>query len=255
MTMTPWYDTREGLKRHLQEGLRGLHEISKARHEAGYGRDERLNEWCLLGMFWMDTCGNFSTITEGAPKDGYPYWKMEGVYKTPDVMDRDETMQFASRWSSEGLGLPPTDARCDRCGSGWDLSNVRDYYQGREQPPRHKACQELLVIEREQKEIKGILDRSEIPYTEMVMIPNQYYPKPIYFGPWFMAETPAGRIKIGWRKHVISISWHDTGLVARGADVVDRPDVTHDETMVHAYGADKAVEALRKLWTKGTEDA
>ena len=246
-----WYDTREGLEGRLKAGLEGLREIAKARSEAGYGRKERMAEWCILGMFWTDTCGNFSLITEGAPKDGYHYWGIEGVYRTPDVMDRKETQKFTSHWTSTmGAALPPQGARCDRCGRGWSLDNVRDYYWERDQPARHKKCQELLVIEREYKEIKGILDRSEIPYTEMVMIPNQYHPNPdpVYYGPWFMVETPKGRIKIGWRKRVISIDWSESGWSAKGSDVVGDKEVTHWEEGVHAYGADKAVECLRRLW-------
>lgn len=247
----PWYDTREGIQERLDKGLEGLHEIAKARRDAGYDRRERLTDWCLLGTFWLDTCGNFSTITEGAPRDGYWYWKMEEVYKTPDVMNRDEAAQFSQHWSSTGTGLPSPEDRCDRCGRGWALDNVRDYYkQNRDDPARHKKCQELHVIEREQKEIKGILDRSEIPYTAMVMIPNQYHPNPdpTYYGPWFMVDTPAGRFQIGWRKRVISIDWSDTTFTATGADVVESPDITHWEQGVHAYGADKAVEALRRMF-------
>jgi len=136
---------------------------------------------------------------------------------------------------------------------------VRDYYRGHDvgEPARHKRCQELFVIEREREEIKEILDRSEIPYTEMVMIPNEYPPNPdsTYYGPWFMIETFVGRIKIGWRKRVIHIDWSETGLSASGADVVDKLETTHGSSYVHAWGADKAVEALRKLWAAKEEKA
>jgi len=109
----------------------------------------------------------------------------------------------------------------------------------------------------EREEIKEILDRSEIPYTEMVMIPNEYPPNPdsTYYGPWFMIETFVGRIKIGWRKRVIHIDWSETGLSASGADVVDKLETTHGSSYVHAWGADKAVEALRKLWAAKEEKA
>ena len=250
----PWYDTRTGIERRLEGGLNGVHEIARARREAGYDRNERLAEWCLLGVFWLDTCGNFSIITEGAPKDGYHYWRKEGIYEVPPLMTREQTQEFSVRWSSTGAGLPPSDECCDRCGRGWGLENVRDYIRRQDKPPRHQSCHCLAIIEDEQKEITEIVRRSEVPHTGLTMIPNQYHPNPdpTYYGPWFMIETAAGRVKIGWRKRVISISWDQTGLVARGEDVVESPDVTHDETMVHAYGADKAVEALRKLWAKGS---
>jgi hypothetical protein len=236
----------------LKNGLSGLHEISRARREAGYDRKERLQEWCLLGLFWTDTCGNFSRITEGAPADGYRYWRMEDVYRTPDVMTREETQEFSTMWTSTmGSALPPEGARCDRCGGGWKLDNVRDYFLGQRETsrPRHRKCQELAVIEEEQKHFKEILERSEIPYSKMTMIPNRYHPNPdpTYYAPWFLVETPKGRIQIGWRKRVISIDWSESGWTAKGSDVVENPDVTHWEQGVHAYGADKAVEALRKV--------
>ena len=244
-----WYDTRAGLEEALARGLDGLHDIARERREAGYRRGERMAEWCFLGSFYADTCGNFSALTKGAPKDGYPYWKMEEVYDTPTVMTREEMGEFTRRWeATSGPALPPADGKCDRCGDGWSLRNVRDYYQGREQPPRHKGCQELYIVDHERKEFTEILDRSEIPYTEMIAIPNQYYPDPTWYGPWFMVETPKGRIKIGWRKRVISIDWSTSELEAPGSAVVEEERVTHWERGVHAYGADKAVEALRKLW-------
>lgn len=250
--MTPWYDTKEGLESRLNDGLSGLHEIARMRKEAFSDRKEHLNDWCLLGVFWTDACGNVNLIEEGAPRDGYGYWRMEDVYRVPPVMTHEETLQFSTRWVSTSRPcLPPEGACCDRCGGGWNLENVRDFYWGRGEDarPRHRKCQELAVIQEEHKEIKGILDRSEIPYTEMVMIPNQYHPNPdsTYYGPWFIVETPKGRIKIGWRKRVISIDWSRSGWSATGKDVVEDPDVTHWEQGVHAYGADKAVEALRKI--------
>jgi hypothetical protein len=251
-TMKPWYDTKEGLESRVQQGISGLHEIKRARRAAYYDRKERLSEWCLLGLYWTDTCGNFSIIDKGAPRDGYGYWQMEEVYSVPDVMDREETYKFTQRMSMpHGPCLPPEDARCDRCGRGWKIDNVRDYYlgHGEDARPRHKKCQELAIIEDEQKHFKGILDRSEIPYTEMIMVPNRYHPNPdpTYYAPWFLVETPKGRIQIGWRKRVISIDWSESGWSAKGVDVVEDPDVTHWEQGVHAYGADKAVEALRKV--------
>lgn len=254
--MRPWYDTKAGLESRLEDGLAGLHDIARARHDAYYKREERLQEWCILGMFWTDTCGNFSLIESGAPADGYPYWKMEDVYEVPRVMSREETGQFTSRWSAVmGLCLPPENGRCDRCGKGWTLQDVRNYYLGRHEGarPRHKTCQEMYSIEQEQKEFRTILERAEIPYSEMLMVPNGYHNQPFgtYFGPWFLVETPAGRIEIGWRKNVIHIDWSRTGLSATGSDIVDQPKVTCWRTGVHAWGADKAVEALRKLWSKG----
>ena len=262
---TPWYDTREGLESRLEkehEKLEGLHEIAGARRRAGYARGERMQDWCLLGLFWLDSCGNFMPITEGAPKHGYPYWAIhqtkEDVFSVPNVLSREEMSGFTNRWSSSiggAGGLPPLDAVCDRCGDGWTIRNIEDYYgpQREGDPHRHKQCQILALVEREQNEFRSILERSEIPFGKMVTIPNGYHPNPdsTYYGPWFLVETPKGFIRMGWRKRVISIDWERSTMTASGEQVVDEPRVTHWKKGVHCWGADKAVEALRKLWNHG----
>lgn len=254
---TPWYDTKENMEATLDKGIEGLWEIAKARNEAGYKKGDRMNEWCLLGLFYLDSCGNFSKIVEGAPKHGYRYWKVEGEpYEVPRVISRDEMQQYTSRWTSElSLCIPPVGAVCDRCGDGWNLDNIEDHHapRDRDKPNRHRRCQILAVIEAEQEEIRSILDRSEIPYEKMVAIPNRYHPNPdpVYYAPWFMVHTPKGRILIGWRKRVISIDWSRSNLVAQGSEVVDNPDVTHWAKGVHCYGDERAIEALRRLWTRG----
>lgn len=241
----PWYDTREGLKAYLETGLGGLWKIAKARREA-YARDERLSEWCLLGCFYTDACGNLSLITEGAPVDAYRFMKYEGPL--PTVISKEETMKYTDTWTATmGVCLPAPDARCDRCGRGWTIDNVRDFYARRDGSPRHRECQRLAVIERETEEIGDIVRRAEIPFTAMHMIPNEYYQDPEFFGPWFMVETPFGRIKLGWRKRVINIDWSHTKLQV-GPEVFASESVTKWSTGIHAWGADKAVEYLRKIW-------
>jgi hypothetical protein len=61
--------------------------------------------------------------------------------------------------------------------------------------------------------------------------------------PWWLVKTPAGLIKLGWRKRVISIDWSDTAI----REVITDHDVTKDETMVHAWGIARAVEYLERL--------
>lgn len=242
-----WYDTREGLQARLELGLEGLREIARARQEAGYDRRERLAEWCLLGCFWADTCGNLSAITEGAPAEAYRFMEYEG--SLPKVLSRDEVGRYTHRWTSTmGTCLPPVEGRCDRCGGGWTLDNVRDFYWSSEKPPRHRECHRLAVLEREIKEISEIVRRAEIPFSDFYMIPNEYGRDPDYFGPWFVVETPAGRIKVGWRKRVINIDWAEASLQVPSATFAEE-NVTSWATGIHAWGADKAVEYLRRLWS------
>lgn len=243
---TPWYDTREGLERRLETGLAGVREIYKARRDAGYERKERMAEWCLLGRFWLDTCGNFSVIEHGAPAAAQEFLSYER--RISPLMTREEAHRFSETMTSTGANVPGPDDKCGRCGRGWTMENLHDVYWVRDTGFRHTKCHKLAVIDREITEITRYFVRAEVPYSEMRMIPSQYHSDDMYFGPWFMVETPAGVIQIGWRKRVCNIDWSRTGLPARGGHVVEDPKITHGPTYVHAYGEDKVVEALRKLW-------
>lgn len=80
-----------------------------------------------------------------------------------------------------------------------------------------------------------------IPVVEMESMPNQYYTG--YADPWWTVTTPKGKIIIGWRKRVLSISWTDTNCAVR----VTKDSVTIDDHMVHAWSYAKAVEYLTEL--------
>lgn len=78
---------------------------------------------------------------------------------------------------------------------------------------------------------------------------NRYWPDNDHYAelrrnnPWLLVLTTDGPIVIGWRKRVISISWHDCDV--RG--YVTEDEVTKDEEMVHAYSYVKALEYLTEL--------
>lgn len=244
-----WYDTREGLEARLKRGLEGLWEIARARYEAGYQRKERMSTWCLMGVFWTDSCGNFSRIIKGAPADAYEFMPYEGPL--PNVLSRQEVDKYTSEWTSSlgnGSVLPPFEGHCERCGRGWTLSNVRDFYQGRDEPPRHKECHRLMLIQREAKELGDILVRAEIPFSEIYLIPNEYGSDLDFYGPWIMVETPRGRLKMGWRKRVINIDWSLMGMQVT-PETFASEEVTKWATGIHAWSSEKAVEYLRKIWS------
>lgn len=242
--MSNWYDTREGIQEAVDKGLPGLHELEKERREAGYKRRERMSEWVVLGLFDLDTCGNFSLMIEGSPRS------MRRQFDIKPVMTKEELRATGcTSWTSTPCAsLPPVVAKCDRCGSGWDMRNIEDYHQRRreESPYRHESCHKLAAIEEEQEYFRKVLARSEISYTSMRAIPNGYH-SGIYNTPWFIVETEKGPIKIGWRKRVISISWKGSNITHNGDVLFKDENVTTWETGCHAWGEDKAVEYLRRL--------
>jgi hypothetical protein len=101
----------------------------------------------------------------------------------------------------------------------------------------------------DKKHLLALLLLAGIEHKAVYEIANQYWPDvPDYYetrrsSPWWLIQTPAGLIEIGWRKRVISIDWSATAI--RG--LVTDDNVTKDETMVHAWGYDKAVEYLIHL--------
>ncbi len=58
------YDTAEGIKEHL-DSLDDLRQFLDTRREAGYERDMKLGEWCLLGRFSLDSNGNIGKYDRG----------------------------------------------------------------------------------------------------------------------------------------------------------------------------------------------
>lgn len=244
-TTPPWYDSRETIIQAVKKGLVGVHDLAKARHAAGYDRDEILSEWCIAGLFWTDTCGNFGKITQGTPRD------QRHRIEIPDVMDHDEMYRTTpSVVITHGYAVPPSHEKCDRCLKGWDMENIQDYYEPRRQGDshRHETCRILQVIEDEQKLFREILDASDMPYTGIRAIPNEYYTTdPTYFGPWFIVTTQWGALRIGYRKRVISIKWDDTQINHNGGVTFKDEGVTVGRTMVHAWGKDKAIEYLSIL--------
>ena len=160
--------------------------------------------------------------------------------------------EISPRWSAaHERCLPPVVEKCDRCLKGWEMRNIGDYHppHREESPHRHKSCQELAIIEEEMVMFKDILDKSEISYSSMRAIPNEYYRDSTFFGPWFIVETDLGPLRIGYRKRVINIDWTGTQVNHNGDILFKDQDVTTGRTMVHAWGREKAVEYLRKLFS------
>jgi len=65
--------------------------------------------------------------------------------------------------------------------------------------------------------------------------------------PWFVVTTLIGRVKIGWRKRVISIDWEDSIIKESAENLFPTEDVTKYGRLIHAWSYDKAREYLAVL--------
>lgn len=80
--------------------------------------------------------------------------------------------------------------------------------------------------------------------SRLYRLENQYWPGAYVEerknSPWWLATTPYGAIKIGWRKRVISIDWEDTSIRV----VPTEDEVTKGDTYAHAWNHVKALQYL-----------
>lgn len=99
--------------------LEDLNRLAHDRRHAGYVRNERLEEYCVLGRFMLDSSGNTSKITDNAPADHGP---------VPVVMSRDDVFKVSKTAITTSLARPFPEhfERCSVCGKGWTLEDCHD---------------------------------------------------------------------------------------------------------------------------------
>jgi hypothetical protein len=69
--------------------------------------------------------------------------------------------------------------------------------------------------------------------------------------PWFVVTTPVGKIKLGWRKRVISIDWTSTLVEATAEELFPNEKVTKSLRLIHAWGIDDARRYIQTILTSG----
>lgn len=98
-----------------------------------------------------------------------------------------------------------------------------------------------------EQEARALFLLAGIDVTAVHKIENGYWPEGYIEmrqkSPWWLMKTPAGLVRIGWRKRVISIDWCDTPARI----IVTDDDTTKDATLVHAWSHGKAVVYLDSL--------
>ena len=151
--MEKWgYDSIEGIKNSLNS-LREFNQMLIERKDAFYCRKETLNEFVIMGRWWLDTCGNCCTATKefipaehipNFPKVVYKDDFLEimhryDVLKNPNVLTNEEIRSPDFDYSTNirpyplsmswGLGwheIPPTGILCHYCKKYWNMDNVSD---------------------------------------------------------------------------------------------------------------------------------
>lgn len=106
------------------------------------------------------------------------------------------------------------------------------------------------IKERAKEERMSIQDAFDGEALFMEAIPNEYWPDSYGYAttlPWFMVTTKLGRIKMGWRKHVLSIDWKDSMIEKEAKDLFPDEDVTKYDKCIHAWGYKKAKEYIKVL--------
>ena len=117
------------------------------------------------------------------------------------------------------------------------LFNARRYYHGK--------CNRLYREQTERQYFSEILRAAGYGDTKLEAIPNGYCPCE-YCAPWFKFKTHLGEITIGWRKRVINIDWSDTRQDLHLLFCSE--DVTKDNFHIHAWGKEKAIDYLMRIW-------
>lgn len=260
-----WYEDPEKIAEHLsRNGLEGLRTIVQTRMKLSLDERRELRDLVLLRRFVLGCNGLWrildAEIHEGRRVGAAIYFArnsdayFEMCRRQRLAMTMEEVGEEPS-FSSTPASLP--DKPCDRCHGEWKLDNVHEARDMSREPNqytwRHARCEQLRQIQDGYLELRTIVDDTPLRGAPMRLVPNQYWPDarghdyPV--DPWAIVDTEFGEIRIGWRKRVIHIDWNRApGLASvHGKQIVAEPKVTHDTTMVHCWGTEEAVVALRKL--------
>jgi hypothetical protein len=113
-------------------------------------------------------------------------------------------------------------------------------YKAVQRDVRRNDPKEVEARRREAADIRALFDAPV--FVEEVT--NEYS---LDGRPWFVVTTKVGRVKVGWRKRVISIDWSGSTVDRDAHDLFPDEDVTKVGRLIHAWGYEKAREYLKKI--------
>ena len=215
-----------------------LTEIKKYKKEFPYSSD--FHEFIFYGKFWLNQYGSVMEMTE--------------LYDVPsNVMEAEEFKKIHPTFT---LSPFPTDSivnselRCPCCLQHFTLNDIlQDKINWRASGgPTHRDCQSNLYSLENKSDIFGAMHNAGWDISNYTEIPNEYGCdcEICKNHPWFIFHTFDGDIKIGWRKHVISIEFMD-GFSEFPMSIFKKENVTKWEKGIHAWGTQKATEYLAKV--------
>lgn len=134
--MKAWYDDINGITASVQT-LDGFNKLLNARRQAGYSKGEKLDEFIVLGLWRLDSCGNALKANEAGgsstPKKAFASIGMEAplVIRCPDFLEFlkenfPKDSNEASMPFSYEKALPDARLVCSECGKPWTIANCDD---------------------------------------------------------------------------------------------------------------------------------
>lgn len=245
-TNRPWYDTKEGIQSHVGT-LAQLHEVLDARHEASYGRQERLNEYYLLGRFHLDQCGNCSKGELPKPLVDVPavathdeFWR-----HAKEQLGEDTMISFALN----GGNIPLPGLTCAHCRQTWNVENCADtvVYHSHETFPLTTFAGQTLA------EVKGAYaERTDAIYRTQpdVLIRHDRFIdlSPEYPEPREKWQEGAVKNKRGWMSAKKGID--DTYVIEPGDELFINVWRYFHQACNRAYLAETEERSFKELFEK-----
>lgn len=118
----------------------------------------------------------------------------------------------------------------------------------------HAECLTQHMEKKTEQEFRQMLSSAGFTRFTMESVPNEYGSVK-FRGPWFLVTAGDVVFRIGWRSHVIEISWTQClpSLKKKLAVLFVNEKTTHTENLVHADSDAHAVDCLTRMFTSCTE--
>ena len=253
------YDTQEGIKEYLTNGIQGFNLLLSDRHNQAHKRPwpdlERLNEWFVLSRYRLDCFGQLWVITEIQDKTTHKYLDINEFFNNfSSVIPIDSFNECISDnfWITTSMTRVPGDLdECNICGEHWTLEDMHTAeWDSYNEEWNHKRCSYLKTRKSHLDHFKMAFDHAGYRCCDFTPTKNEYHNKDGLneddgCEPWYLVDIPGvlNFIKIGWRKNVINIDWSWNGAVINFPE----ENVTQNDHLIHAYGYDKMGEYLKKI--------